>query len=130
MKLKTVLILLFLIFTALVIIYIDRSIKNYDLRFYSGKDDGYILRLESIVCLNTVHYILNIIQPKVKLGEYLTFASIGFVTAILISIICYLIIPSDDEGTLFHIVSITLCYSLIYVFRRLKQIIEKKTSAK
>ena len=125
MKLKTVLILLFLILTALVIIYIDRGIKNYDQRFYSGKDGGYILRLESIVCLNTIYYILNIIHPKVKFGNYLIFASIGFVTAILISIICYLIIPSDEEGTLFHIVSITLCYGLVYVFRRLRQILKK-----
>lgn len=122
MKLKTVLILLFLVFTALVIIYIDRGIKNYDLRFYSGKDDGYILRLESIVCLNTIYYILNIIGLKVKFRDYITFALIGFFTAVLVSIVGYLIIPSNDEGTLFHLVSIILSYGLVYIFIWWKQI--------
>ena len=66
MKLKTLLILTFLLITALVIIYIDHGIKNYGVRFHTGKDGGYFMRFEFIVYLNTIWYILQIFRSKKK----------------------------------------------------------------
>ncbi len=129
MKLKTILILVFLLITALTIAYIDYRIRNYDLRFYSGKDGGYFKRFESIVILSTLFYLLNAIRPKGKPKDYFIYGLTGFILGIFVGFSCYILVPSDYYGMTYHIVSIGICYSSIYILRKMKQIIAKKASA-
>ena len=128
-KLKKILILVFLLITALIIVYIDYRIRNYDLRFYSGKDSGYFKRFESIVVLSTLFYLLNAIRPKGKPKDYLIYGLVGFFIGIFAGFSCYILVPYDDYGLTYHIVSIVICYGSIYVLRKLKRMITKKTSA-
>jgi hypothetical protein len=118
---KYLFILLFFILSAIMIAYIDYGIRTYDMRFYSGKDNGYFLRFESVICLSTGYYLLNVIlQSERKIKTYLKYGITGFVLGIISSVICYLIIPSDDYGLKFHILSVILCYISLHVIKVLK----------
>jgi high-affinity Fe2+/Pb2+ permease len=82
----------------------------YDMRFYTGKDDGYLVRIESIClfstilfyCLGRKSWLLNII--------------IGFVVGLIASVIAYFLISfiyMKDTGLVFHI---TACLIFIVIF--------------
>lgn len=126
MKIKNLLIILFLIATACIIATIDYRIRNYDLRFYSGKDSGYFKRFESIVVLSTLFYLLNAIRLKGKPKDYLIYGLTGFIIGIFVGFSCYFLVPYDNYGLTYHIVSISICYGSIYVLRKMKQMITKK----
>jgi hypothetical protein len=126
MKIKTLLIFCFLILTACVIAYLDYGIRNYGLQFHQGKDGGYFMRFESIVLLSTAFYILNAIRPQGKIGDYLIYGLTGFIIGIGVAFSCYILLPLDDSGLTYHIVSISICYLSVYVLRKLKRMITKK----
>ncbi len=130
MKIKAFAILIFLLITAAIIVYIDYGIRNYGLRFYMGKDEGYFVRFESIVILSTAFYTLNAIQPKRKLVDYFGYTFAGFFIGIIAGISCYMILPLNDSGLTYHIVSVCISYISLYLIRMLKRTITKKASAK
>lgn len=129
MKLKILLIILFLLASTLTIAYVDYGIRNYGLRFHSGKDGGYFIRFESIVVLSTIFYTLNAIHPKRKLVDYFGYAFAGFFIGIITSIGCYIILPLNDSGLTYHIFSVCISYISIYLIRIVKRMITKKASA-
>ncbi|MNK15590.1 hypothetical protein D3C87_337360 [compost metagenome] len=113
---EIIFILLYIALTGFVIAYIDNGIKAYDLDFYSGKDDGYFIRFESIIILNTIFYILMAIWRKPKLTVYLKQAGLGFVIAIVVGLIGYLVTLSvNDNGLTYHILVIIICYCSCFV---------------
>lgn len=127
MKLKSILLLVFLVITILTITYIEYGVTNFGLSFYAGKDGGYLKRFESMVCLSTIYYILQLIRPGRTFSEYLLAALIGFFMAIIIGIACYLLLPADD-GLLFHILGIVLSYLSFYVIKRLQRMTKNKAT--
>ncbi len=54
-----------LIIIALVVFFIDNRVRNYDLFFYSGKDDGFMFRILSICILSTAFFF--VLSNKAKL---------------------------------------------------------------
>lgn len=124
MKLKTLLILTFLLITALVIIYIDHGIKNYGVRFHTGKDGGYFMRFEFIVYLNTIWYILQIFRSKKKFSGYFLAGITGFFIGIVVGIACYMIIPGDN-GLIYHLTATVVCYVSFFGIHKLKRMSEK-----
>jgi hypothetical protein len=125
MKLKFVLILVSLLITVATIVYIDYGIHHFGLEFHTGKDGGYFKRFESIVLLSTLFYILNTIHPKSNFVDYLISGFAGFFAGILIGIFCYLIIESDN-GLVYHIISVGVCYVSFYLIRLLKNVSHQK----
>lgn len=119
-------ILLYLIFTSLVVAYIDNGIRAHDLNFYHGKDNGYIVRFESILILNAVFFILLSTGKKQTLIDYLKVGMLGFGAAAVIGIVCYLIfLYADYYGLPFHIVTIIMCYSSYFGLKKLKTLLIK-----
>lgn len=128
MKLKYVLILVSLLITVANIVYIDYGIHHFGLEFHSGKDDGYFKRFVSVVLLSTLFYILNTIHPKSNFVDYLISGFAGFFAGILIGIFCYLILESDN-GLVYHIISVGVCYVSFYLIKLLKRKPPKKAPA-
>lgn len=129
MKIKTLLILIFLPITVATIAYINYGIQNFGLSFHTGKDGGYFVRFESILVLSTIFYTLNAIHPKRKLVDYFGYAFAGFFIGIITGIGCYIILPLNDSGLTYHIFSVCISYISIYLIRIVKRIITKKASA-
>lgn len=125
---KKIIILLYVILTALVVYYIDFGIRSNNMRFYSGKDTGYTLRIESIIVLNTIFFVLNNIELNRKLSSYILTAIIGSFAALGVSLLCYLFLPTDYYGLTFHIVTILLCYISYFVFKKLKVVLTSTKS--
>jgi hypothetical protein len=112
--------ILFTLLTGLTIYYINDGIGNYDMRFYNGKDDGYVLRLQSICVLSCLFYVLMSERKKILN------AVIGLASGLAASIIAYLfIIVLIDEpftGTVFHIFSCILFILLYFAIQRYKSV--------
>jgi len=117
---------MYLILTALVIAYIDNGIRTHDMDFYHGKDNGYIVRFESILILNAIFFILLTIGKKQALIDYAKVGLLGFVTAVITGIVCYLIFLSADYyGLTYHIATIIICYSSYFGLKKLKLVLTR-----
>ena len=124
---KKIIYIIFLLITFYTIFYIDQGIKKYDLNFYFGKDNGYTSRIESIIILNSLFFILNGIFEKFKLLKIIFYGLFGCFISLLISILCYLI-PLNDSGLIFHILSILLSFSSYFVFTKFYKNIVRRSS--
>nr|WP_294944423.1 hypothetical protein [uncultured Mucilaginibacter sp.] len=99
-----------------VIFYVDRRIKLYDMSFYQGKDDGISARVSSIIFLSFLLFINYAKQRKIRIG--LIGALVGYIASILGFIISYLAFHEYDLT--FHIVSFSLALLIFIGFRRFK----------
>lgn len=120
---KKLFIFFFLIMSAIVVCYIDYGIRNHDIRFYSGKDTGYFIRIESIIVLNSVFYILNGLMERRRIFNIIVLGLAGAIIAIAFSIFCYIFIPSDYYGLTFHIITLVLCYLSYFGILKIKQLL-------
>jgi len=95
-----------------VIIYFYQRISAYDMRFYTGKDDGAFIILQSICILSAVFYF---IMAKTKRWLYLF---IGFFAGIVSSIIGYFlaVFISSSTGQLVLLFHILGCATFILSF--------------
>ncbi|MCR6642488.1 MAG: hypothetical protein NVV82_26740 [Sporocytophaga sp.] len=120
---KKIFIILLLIITVIVIKYIDNGIRTHDMTFYQSKDNGYTIRFESIVILNTLFYSLMAIQPKRKLLGYLKHVIAGFGISVFWGIFCYFLFLSFDDnyGLTYHVVTIIISYSSYFGIKRWKE---------
>jgi hypothetical protein len=113
--------IVFLIIAPVVILYLNYRIAIYDMRFYSGKDNGYVVRIESICMLSTLFFLLMCKQKRI-LNFFL-----GFMIGIISGIVCYFAanICTDNSNTdlLFHILS-CLCFVVVFF------VIEKRGNKK
>lgn len=117
---KKILIFLFALVTGFVVYYIDNGIRTHNLDFYSGKDGGYFLRVQSILLLSGAFFFFHKLYNKNGIILPLIHGFLGATIGLVISIIAYLIIWDDPYGTIFHItVLVSSCLSY-YVFRRIK----------
>jgi hypothetical protein len=101
-----------------IIIYLEFKI-NTDLSFHQGKDEGFFIRIESIIILSTIFYFI-MAKEKRFLMLLLGFL-IGLASVIISYLICLLIVDFRYSGFIFHILS-----TLIYI--RSFFLIEKKIS--
>ena len=83
--------LLLCIIMVVVILYIDKGISNYDMKFYQGKDNGYFKRIESVVLFSSVFFF--IVPRQFRLLQLLKGFFIGIASVIIsyfpISIMLY-----------------------------------------
>jgi len=119
LKSKNIFIVLFLILTVIVVAYLDYQIKIYNPTFYAGKVNGYLTRFVTIILMSTLFYVINDINPNRKLVRYIYSGITGFVAGIVFGIICYLIIGADN-GIVYQIIAIIICYSSYFGLRKLR----------
>ena len=120
---KTISIILFILLTVITIAFIDDGIHSQNMNFYQGKDNGYFVRFESIVILNTIFYIVLTFGKQKKFKNYLIQASLGFITAIILSVVCYILFSGTNyNGLTFHIVTIFVCYTSYFGLIKLKRV--------
>ena len=94
----------------LVVMLIDYNIKSHNMAFYSGKDNGFFVRIISICLLSAFFY--GIMAEKNRL----LLLVIGFLAGLLSSIISYGIwfFYLVDYGLSFHIIA---CILFVLIFR-------------
>jgi hypothetical protein len=102
------------IITIIVILYIDTGIYNYDLRFYYGKDDGAIMRIQSIILLSGFSFF--VLSQKKRFKNLLVGLLVGFVSSILcwffVAIPLYSLTHRSD--TIFHFASCGLSIFVLF----------------
>jgi ABC-type multidrug transport system permease subunit len=110
--------IVFIIITTIVIIYVNNRIAAYDMRFYNGKDDGVLARLESVCILSILFFLFMCKQNRI------INLILGFIVGLISSIVCYfaaMFISNDD--LLFHVLS-CVCFVMVFFaiekFRSLK----------
>lgn len=105
--------LLFLIFTGIIIWFLNSRIDSNDLRFYSGKDNGYFARLESICILSAIFWTIMSDQNKIK-----NFF-IGLLIGLLSSISSYLVMLNFEENAInqliFHIIACLIFITTYFI---------------
>lgn len=108
---KTIKILLFCLMVFVVISFLDNEIKNYNLRYYYGKDDGFFVRIESIIIFSVLFF--GFIPDRLRALNFL----IGFFYGIASVLIGYLIWFKllNDYGLSFHIIG-SLLVPFFYFF--------------
>jgi drug/metabolite transporter (DMT)-like permease len=110
-QVRKIKLIVFLIIASAVIFYLNKRIAVYDMRFYSGKDNGFVVRIESICMLSTLFFFMMCKQKRI-LNSIL-----GFVIGIISSVVCYFVafifIDNSNTGLLFHILS---CLYFVMVF--------------
>ncbi|OJX36850.1 MAG: hypothetical protein BGO87_13785 [Flavobacteriia bacterium 40-80] len=93
--------LCFYLIYAIVIYVINRAINNYNMQFYKGKDDGFFVRIESILIFSIIFFALT--PQKLFFSNFI----LGFFYGLLCVIIGYFIWFKlfDDDGISFHVLS-------------------------
>jgi|GEM_PF-981322 len=113
--------ILFLVLMGLTIWYLSIRISSYDLRFYSGKDNGYSVRLVSICVLSSIFWALMPDRGSIKYGLA------GFVIGIASAFIAYFLMVSFEENAtnqiIFHVLA---CFIFMITF----YLIHKSTTIK
>ena len=113
--------ILFLLIATTTIIYINHGISTYNMSFYSGKDNGYFLRFESIFILSSLYFVLMTNRNKILDG--LIGLAIGFIWGMICYIITMLVIPDPFTETFYSVFScfmFMLTYYMIENYRTRK----------
>lgn len=103
----------------IIVFYFDHKISTYDMRFYSGKDDGLLIVFESIVIFSATFFLIMSKQKRVLN------VIIGFFIGIFTGVFTYIIIALSIEKYLdniilsYHIIAVLLCIKLFFVIEKL-----------
>jgi hypothetical protein len=107
------------IIMTIIIFYFDFKISTYDMRFYSGKDDGLFVVFESIVICSTIFFLIMSEQKRILN------ILIGFFIGILTAILTYIVIAVsigkylNNMILVYHIIAFLLCIKLFFVIEKL-----------
>jgi hypothetical protein len=101
-------------------LFLNHKIET-DITYHSGKDGGYFKRLESIILLSVLFYVLVSRQKRILYGL------IGFVVSIISSFagvyISYSLHQLLNGDTIMHLIAFGISY---LSFFRIEKLIEKK----
>lgn len=115
----TIRFVIFLVITTVVALYINHRIASYDLRFYRGKDDGYLVRFESICLLGTFYFAL--MTDRNKIIDALIGLAFGFIAGIIGYLVAMLIIPYPFDGTGYYFISCFLFMCMFFILKKLRK---------
>jgi hypothetical protein len=107
------------IIMTIIIFYFDFKISTYDMRFYSGKDDGLFIVFESIVIFSTIFFFIMSEQKRILN------ILIGLFIGIFMGILTYVIIALtlgkylNNMILVYHIIAFLLCIKLFFVIEKL-----------
>lgn len=124
-KIRLVVLVILIIVMSIIIYYINGRISAYDLRFYSGKDDGAFVRLESIVIMSSFFYLF--MSKKYRIIQFIG----GFFIGLLSGIIGYILVGLllyrvfSDFGLTFHILG---CIIFMVIFFLIERLVESRST--
>lgn len=107
------------IIMTIIIFYYDFKISTYDMRFYSGKDDGLFVVFESIVICSTIFFLIMSEQKRILN------ILIGFFIGLLTGTLTYIVIAVsigkylNNMILVYHIIAFLLCVKLFFVIEKL-----------
>lgn len=90
----------------IVALYINHGVANYDMKYYHGKDNGYLLRFASICILSSFYFAIMTDSNKIVNG--LIGLVSGFILGILSYILTMITVPDQYDGTAYYIISFLL----------------------
>ena len=112
---KTIL-YIFIIITIIIVLFLNYKIKT-DVSYHAGKDGGYFKRLESVIILSVLFYI--VISKRLRI----LYGFIGFIISILSSFLGLLIagiLPMILFGdTTMHLIVFGISYSSFFGIEKL-----------
>jgi len=112
--------IIFIVLIAIVIYIIEYGIKTYDMRFYTGKDNGLAKQFESICILSTIYFIIMSKQKRLLNGLF------GLLVGIITGVVCYFVLSFlGIFGLLYHILS---CLVFIIVFHGIEKLKKNNTT--
>jgi hypothetical protein len=107
---------IFVILAGLTIWYLSTRINSYDLRFYSGKDNGYFVRLESICFFSAIFWALMTDNSRAK------YFFAGSVIGLLSALIAYLSLLGFQENSrtqvIFHVLAFVLFMATFLIVKQ------------
>ena len=106
-KITASILILFMIFIST---YIILQIKAPNLSYYSGKDNGFFVQLQSIVIFSFMFYFIIDRFNKVFFG------CLGLISGIISSVIAYLI--SLANNILFPFIAILISVTIFYIVEK------------
>ncbi len=116
---KKIIFVIFLVITTVVVLYINHRIASYDLRFYSGKDDGYFVRFGSICLLSTIYFAL--MTDRNKIMDALIGLAFGFIAGIIGYLVSMLTIPDPLDGIGYYFISCFLFMLMFFILQKLRK---------
>lgn len=103
-------VVIFLSIMTLIVMWIDYHIESRNMAFYTGKDNGFLVRIISICLLSALFY--GFLAKK----NHIPMSFVGFLAGLICSFISYLVwfLFLDDYGLSFHIIA---CVLFMLLFR-------------
>ena len=112
--------MIFLVLMSLTIWYLSAQINSYDLRFYSGKDNGYFVRLQSICILSTFFWTLMTNHSRIKYGLA------GFFIGLISAFVAYFSLISLEENAtsqvIFHLLACFIFMTMFFILNKIRTI--------
>ncbi len=107
-------ILILISIISIVVYYLDNRITAHDLRFYSGKDNGFSVRFVSVSVLSSLFFF--IISRKNRFKKLI----LGFFIGLLSNVFSYFVwfYWFDDFGLSFHILASIMFMILFFILEK------------
>lgn len=102
-------------------LYVKSQIDAYNMDYYSGKDNGAFVQLESILIFSFVFFVLISSRNKIIFG------CLGLVVGVISSIICYLIFGTE---ILFPVSASLLIMLIFYLIDKISHLIQKEKASR
>ena len=111
--------LIMIVISVSIIFLLNYKIKT-DISYHSGKDGGYFKRLESVVILSVLFYVVMSKKLRILYG-FMGFA-IAFVATFGVLLISSFVPESLSGDTIMHLIVFLIAYSSFFV---IEKIVEK-----
>ena len=111
---------LFLILISIIIYCLNDKIENYDMRYYSGKDNGAFVRIYSITILSSLFYL--IMSIKFRIIQLIKGFFIGFFSSIVSYILVGLFLHKifSNFGLTFHVLGCLIFILIFFMIEKVK----------
>jgi hypothetical protein len=104
-----------LIIMVVVIFWLNNEIVNYNVDYYSGKDNGFFTRIISVISLSSLFYVVMSNTRKILMGV------LGFLSGIVCCVLSYIVwlFFFNDYGLSFHILACLLSVTSYFLINAL-----------
>jgi type III secretory pathway component EscS len=115
MKVNSKLVILLIVF-AIIIIWLNNEIVKGNMSFYHGKDNGFIVRIESICFMSLLFFLIMSNRKRIILSI------LGFIIGFISSVFSYFISFSiiNNPGISFHVLACTLFICFYFLITKTK----------
>jgi hypothetical protein len=115
---RVLLVLALLVSMSFVIFYINSGINNFDMRFYFGKDDGYVIRILSIFSFSSIFFLL--VSRQQRLLQLIKGFFVGIASIVISYFLVLFLLDKIGLNTdlIFHIFACILSVSTFFFLEK------------